>query len=74
MTNEQQALADMPILMVIILSLVGGISGEMWRADKDGARGWALWKALITVAWDAERAVESTRVFGEILVDPVGAR
>lgn len=37
MTNEQQALAEMPIGLVIALSLVGGVSGEMWRADKDGA-------------------------------------
>ncbi len=46
MTNEQQALAEMPIWMVIALSLVGGVSGEMWRADKDGARGWALLRRL----------------------------
>jgi hypothetical protein len=46
MTNEQQALADMPIWMVIILSLVGGISGEMWRADKAGMRGWSLMRRL----------------------------
>lgn len=39
MTNEQQALAEMPIWLVIVLALVGGVSGEMWRADKDGARG-----------------------------------
>lgn len=46
MTNEQQALAEMPIWLVILLSLVGGVSGEMWRADKDGARGWALLRRL----------------------------
>ncbi|MEX5665229.1 phage holin family protein [Pseudomonas neuropathica] len=46
MTNEQQALAEMPIWLVIVLALVGGISGEMWRADKDGARGWALLRRL----------------------------
>ncbi|AZD93121.1 MULTISPECIES: phage holin family protein [Pseudomonas] len=46
MTNEQQALADMPIWMVIVLSLVGGVSGEMWRADKAGARGWSLIRRL----------------------------
>jgi hypothetical protein len=46
MTNEQQALAEMPIWLVIALSLVGGVSGEMWRADKDGARGWALLRRL----------------------------
>jgi hypothetical protein len=42
MTNEQQALIEMPLWMVIVLSLVGGVSGEMWRADKAGARGWGL--------------------------------
>lgn len=42
MTNEQHALIEMPIWMVIVLSLVGGVSGEMWRADKAGLRGWGL--------------------------------
>ena len=46
MTTEQQALADMPVWLVIVLSLVGGVSGEMWRADKDGARGWSLVRRL----------------------------
>jgi hypothetical protein len=46
MTNEQQTLAEMPIWLVIVLALVGGVSGEMWRADKDGARGWALLRRL----------------------------
>jgi hypothetical protein len=36
MTNDQQALTDMPVWMVILLSQVGGISGEAWRADKAG--------------------------------------
>ena len=46
MTNEQQALAEMPIWLVIILALIGGVSGEMWRADKEGARGWSLVRRL----------------------------
>lgn len=46
MTNEQQALAEMPIWLVVVLALVGGVSGEMWRADKEGARGWALVRRL----------------------------
>ncbi|MBT9266004.1 pyocin R2, holin [Pseudomonas sp. MG-9] len=46
MTNEQQALADMPIWLVILLAVVGGVSGEMWRADKEGARGWPLLRRL----------------------------
>jgi hypothetical protein len=32
--------------MVIVLSLMGGISGEMWRADKVGIRGWSLIRRL----------------------------
>ncbi len=46
MTNEQQTLVEMPIWMVIVLSLVGGISGEMWRADKAGMHGWSLIRRL----------------------------
>lgn len=38
--NEPQILQDMPLLLVILLALVGGIFGEMWRADKEGASGW----------------------------------
>ncbi|WP_017131074.1 phage holin family protein, partial [Pseudomonas agarici] len=38
MTSEQQALADMPIWLVIVLAVIGGVCGEMWRADKEGAR------------------------------------
>lgn len=47
MNSEQQALVEMPIWMVIILSLVGGVSGEMWRADKAGVRGWALVRRIV---------------------------
>lgn len=37
MTNEQQALAEMRNLVeVIVLALVGGVSGEMWRANRTG--------------------------------------
>lgn len=46
MTNEQQTLIDMPVWMVVFLSLIGGVSGEMWRADKAGLRGWALIRRL----------------------------
>lgn len=46
MTTEQQALIEMPIWMLILLSLVGGVSGEMWRADKAGVRGWSLARRL----------------------------
>ncbi|NBB09555.1 phage holin family protein [Pseudomonas sp. SLFW] len=47
MPNEQQALSDMPIWMVIVLSSLGGISGEMWRADKAGIQGWSLIRRLV---------------------------
>lgn len=47
MTNEQQTLLEMPIWLVIVLALLGGVSGEMWRADKEGARGWALIRRLL---------------------------
>jgi hypothetical protein len=46
MPNQQQTLIDMPIWLIIVLSLVGGVSGEMWRADKDGIRGWMLIRRL----------------------------
>ena len=46
MTIEPPALLDIPIWLVVVLALVGGLSGEMWRADKDGARGWALLRRL----------------------------
>lgn len=47
MNSEQQALAEIPIWMVIVLSLVGGVSGEMWRADKAGVSGWSLIRRLV---------------------------
>ena len=46
MTIEPPALLDIPSWLVVVLALVGGLSGEMWRADKDGARGWALLRRL----------------------------
>lgn len=47
MTNEQQALLEIPVWLVIALTLLGGVSGEMWRADKAGARGWPLLRRLL---------------------------
>lgn len=47
MTYEQQTLLELPIWLVIVLALLGGIFGEMWRADKAGARGWALVRRLL---------------------------
>ncbi|KWW14987.1 hypothetical protein AS889_13305 [Pseudomonas putida] len=46
MTSEQQTLIEMPLWLVIVMSLVGGVSGEMWRADMAGARGWGLVRRL----------------------------
>ncbi|MHC6226960.1 phage holin family protein [Pseudomonas sp. X10] len=46
MTNEQQMLLEMPVWLVVVLALLGGLFGEMWRADKAGARGWALVRRL----------------------------
>ncbi|TRM14545.1 holin [Pseudomonas aeruginosa] len=46
MPNEQQALAEMPIWVLILLAAAGGVSGEMWRADKAGLTGWALLRRL----------------------------
>jgi Kef-type K+ transport system membrane component KefB len=40
------ALLEMPLWLVIVLALLGGLSGEMWRADKAGARGWSLMRRL----------------------------
>lgn len=40
MTQEQQqALAELPLWAVIVIAIVAGTSGEMWRADKSGLRG-----------------------------------
>ncbi|NIE77580.1 pyocin R2, holin [Pantoea sp. Ap-967] len=46
MTNEPQVLLEMPLWLVIVLALLAGLSGEMWRADKAGATGWALLRRL----------------------------
>jgi len=45
-TNEPQALLELPIWLVIVLALLGGLFGEMWRAEKAGARGWSLLRRL----------------------------
>ncbi|MBH9428275.1 holin [Pseudomonas aeruginosa] len=46
MPNEQQALAEMPIWVLILLAAAGGVSGEMWRADNAGLTGWVLLRRL----------------------------
>jgi hypothetical protein len=45
-TVEQYALLDMPLWLLISLPILGGVTGEMWRADKEGVRGWPLVRRL----------------------------
>lgn len=47
MTIEQQGLLEIPVWLVMALAVLGGVVGEMWRADKEGAQGWALVRRLI---------------------------
>ncbi|WP_324710671.1 phage holin family protein [Pseudomonas citronellolis] len=37
---------EMPLWVSILLAAVGGVSGEMWRADKAGLGGWGLLRRL----------------------------
>ncbi|WP_302328788.1 phage holin family protein [Pseudomonas triclosanedens] len=46
MGNESQTLAEMPVWVLILLAAAGGVSGEMWRADKAGLNGWRLLRRL----------------------------
>lgn len=36
----------MLLWLVIVLALVGGMPRKIWRADKDGPRGWMLLRRL----------------------------
>ncbi|GAA3781866.1 aminoglycoside phosphotransferase family protein [Micromonospora maritima] len=45
-----------------------GLDADAWRR----ARGWALWKALVSVAYGEGSPVEPLRVLAEVLADPVG--
>jgi hypothetical protein len=48
MTQEQQqAMAELPIWAFMVIAVVAGFSGEMWRADKAGLRGWALFYRVV---------------------------
>lgn len=47
MNQEQQALVELPVWMVVLMAIVAGFSGEMWRADKVGLRGWALFHRVV---------------------------
>ncbi|MFJ3259857.1 phage holin family protein [Pseudomonas sp. NPDC086581] len=42
MTDQQQTLSEMPLWAVVIMSIVAGFAGEMWRADKAGLSGWNM--------------------------------
>jgi hypothetical protein len=42
MNDEQQALAEMPLWMVMLISMIAGVAGEMWRAEKAGLTGWSM--------------------------------
>jgi hypothetical protein len=46
MTTGQYALLDMPLWLFITLPLLGGVAGELWRADKEGVRGGPLVRRL----------------------------
>jgi hypothetical protein len=46
MTIEQPVWSEAPLWLVIALILLGGLAGEMLRADKDGVRGWSLFRRL----------------------------
>ncbi|MFI7218703.1 aminoglycoside phosphotransferase family protein [Micromonospora maritima] len=45
-----------------------GLGADAWRR----ARGWALWKVLVSVAYGEGSPAEPLRVLAEVLADPVG--
>ena len=47
MNEQQAALADVPLWVVIVVAIVAGFSGEMWRADKAGLAGWDLVRRIV---------------------------
>ena len=44
--EEQRALADLPLWMVIMFVVASGLFGEMWRAEKSGLKGWDLFRRI----------------------------
>ncbi|MFK1433012.1 phage holin family protein [Pseudomonas aeruginosa] len=47
MTEEERAaMVELPLWVMVVLAAGGGLSGEMWRADRAGARGWVLVRRL----------------------------
>lgn len=46
MDNESLKLTEIPLWVLLLLAAAGGVSGEMWRADKDGLNGWRLLRRL----------------------------
>lgn len=46
MSNEPLSLTEIPLWVLLLLAAAGGVSGEMWRADKAGLNGWRLIRRL----------------------------
>lgn len=46
MPAEHQTLTDIPMWLVLMLAMAGGVTGEMWRADKEGMRGLELLRRI----------------------------
>jgi len=47
MQLNQDFLQEVPVWLVLMLALLGGVTGEMWRADKEGAQGWHLLRRVL---------------------------
>ncbi|BAP44752.1 pyocin holin [Pseudomonas sp. StFLB209] len=47
MTDGQQTLNELPLWLLITLALAGGVTGELWRADKDGLCGSKIVRRLV---------------------------
>ncbi len=47
MQLNQAFLQEVPVWLVVALALLGGVTGEMWRADKEGAQGWYLVRRVL---------------------------
>lgn len=47
MQMDQALLQQVPLWLVLLLALLGGVSGELWRADKEGTHGWRLLRRVL---------------------------
>jgi len=47
MQLNQAFLQEVPVWLVVMLALLGGVTGEMWRADKEGTQGWHLLRRVL---------------------------